>query len=72
MISPGTVVGNIETIFWILIFIECVGAIVAGGDALSLELKGQAPRPLVILPLEWLTVALPPAQAGRLSLEGSG
>jgi len=70
MISPGTVVGNIETIFRMLIFIECVGAIVAGGDALSLELKGQAPRPLVILPLERLTVALPPAQHPHLAEAG--
>jgi len=54
MISPGTVVWNIKTIFWIMIFIECAGAIVAAVDALSLELKGQAPRPLagVVLPLE--------------------
>ena len=54
MISPGTVVWNIKTILWIMIFIECAGAIVAAVDALSLELKGQAPRPLagVVLPLE--------------------
>src|SRR3984893_11767315 len=29
MISRGTVVGNIKTIFWIMIRIECAGAIIA-------------------------------------------
>jgi hypothetical protein len=35
MISPGTVVGNIKTIFWIMIGIECAGAIIAAVHAIK-------------------------------------